>query len=673
MAFLLCSVLIFNLPISASQSQNNEFVGSPDQTLFSDGFETGDFSAWTGTWGFGTHNETVSSEYSTEGNFSAKFAVYTQDGVSYAYKDGMSVTGVLVLEYTLTFNRLPATYPEEIVFGGFHDNQNQERILVILRRNLDNTICWGLLDSSYHFESQPSNPSVDTVYRITLVLDKQNSQSKLYINGTQKIYTSSTWTKSSYIFNVGIEAAYMNTEAGLIAHIDEVTVTDYLEPEPTPTPTPTPTTTPTPTPTPATLYTLTMTMTATVGPETVLSTPIQASWIATDGTLYAGSNETLYRSPDQGVTWEPLKNFSNSLSSVFVDSRGYIYASPYPVVPASDTGLWMSNDTGETWSRVLSLPDYCCIWGIDEDSNGTIFAGVYTVGEGSSNANARIYRSNNGTTWQSVYYDASARHIHDVAIDKSNNYIYASVGDQWDPWYIQYIIRSTDGGDNWTQILTGMPQIVAIGIVPGARLFGTDASTNGEIYRTTDDLTFSRVFDTGGHSYGFWFAVNDVNGEIYASFLSGDYPNQVSGIYKSSNNGESWSVYKTFNITNHYQGSPYASNFVGGTMYYSVVTGTGWGNGVRIYTSYSADNGNSYGYSSDMLIQGCTDYNSVNNDSAFNVPYGFDGINDWGFFGFGILVVSNRFLTCFFKPKSSKLDRFRSRLPINKVALITKQ
>jgi hypothetical protein len=69
---------------------------------------------------------------------------------------------------------------------------------------------------------------------------------------------------------------------------------------------------------------------------------------------------------------------------------------------------------------------------MDEDKSGNLFAGVYTTG--TSNSDARIYKSaNNGISWTSVYYDSQARHVHDVAVDKSNNYVYVSVGDNFGP------------------------------------------------------------------------------------------------------------------------------------------------------------------------------------------------------------------------------------------------
>jgi len=416
---------------------------------------------------------------------------------------------------------------------------------------------------------------------------------------------SGTWTKSDYNFNVGINAAYMGVGTGLIAYVDDVTVADNTQVEPTPTPTPTasptptPTASPTPTPTPSgpVIYTLNMAMTATIGEptyqETTITMPIQAAWIASDGTLYAGSGSVLYKSLDQGVNWQSLKTFSGAseLASIYVNKYDQIFASPYTDATATDLGLWRSVDEGETWEKVLPLPADCAIWAIDEDSSGNLFAGVYTTGP--TTGNARIYKSvNNGSSWIQVYYDSDGRHIHDIAVDRTTGYIYASVGDTYGDWQTSYIIRSTDGGNpnSWNEILSDMPQVVAIEAVPGARLFGTDTSQdiNGKIYHSTDDLNYDLVLDTSSHSYGFWIRQNNLDGKIYASFVSGEASNRNAGIYTSTNNGQSWSLYRSFDVHSGYLGSSSASNFVSGIMYYSVKTDSGDQNGAKIYPEYGA-------------------------------------------------------------------------------------
>ena len=232
----------------------------------------------------------------------------------------------------------------------------------------------------------------------------------------------------------------------------------------------------------------------------------------------------MFKSSDQGVTWQPLLTFNTTteIDLVYVNHLNYIFTSPTPG-STNELGIWRSTNGGTQWAHVLSLPSGCNIWSMTEDSSGNLFAGVYT--SGSPLADARIYKSTDGgATWTSVYYDSVARHVHCVYIDPTDNYIYASVGDAIPPWSTNYLLRSTDDGNTWSKILSGMPQIVAITSVSGARLFATDQSSpiDGQIYRTTDDTSYSRVYDVGAPAYGFWLRTNSLNGYVYASFVSNE-------------------------------------------------------------------------------------------------------------------------------------------------------
>lgn len=300
--------------------------------------------------------------------------------------------------------------------------------------------------------------------------------------------------------------------------------------------------------------------------------------------MYASFERTAYKSTDEGQTWQQLRTFScTAIDSVFVDSRDNVFVSPGVSPTADNAGLWRSTDKGQTWTRTLTLPLNCSIWAIDEDTHGSLFAGVYTRGDVISNA--QIYKStNNGTSWNSVYYNTTTgRHIHDIAVDKSNNYIYASVGDDYLSWK-SYMIRSTDGGTTWKQILSGIPQIMAIETIPGARLLGTDypIANNGRIFKTTDDIDYDQVLQTGVDCYVFWFRTNPLNGRIYASFVSGEHNPHNAWIYTSDNNGSSWQTYYTYTVSTAYYGSASASNFVQGTMYYCTQLDNGTQNGTKI-------------------------------------------------------------------------------------------
>ena len=316
--------------------------------------------------------------------------------------------------------------------------------------------------------------------------------------------------------------------------------------------------------------------------ETEIPRVLQASWITKDGTLYASASNTIYKSTDKGATCMQLKTFNcKGIDSLHINQGNTLFVSPGLEATESDAGLWRSLDGGATWTKVISLPVSCSFWAIDEDADGTLFAGVYTRGP---TKNAKIYRSVDfGASWTLVYFDSKARHIHDIHADKTTNNIYATIGDKFVPQSnVAYILLSKDNGKSWKKILKNLPQMVAVESVPGARLFGTDDVKNGELYRSTDDKKAVKVLDTGAHSCGFWIRRDSTTGTIYASFVSGEGPKKTSGLYTSNDNGQTWTLIRTFKTNLPYEGSSRSSNFQKGTLYYSVRLEGSQRNGVQI-------------------------------------------------------------------------------------------
>jgi uncharacterized repeat protein (TIGR02543 family) len=293
-------------------------------------------------------------------------------------------------------------------------------------------------------------------------------------------------------------------------------------------------------------------------------------YVANDGTVYATAGNTLYKSNDGGQNWESLVTvLASELTGVFVASNNYVYFTAYN--DSVNSGLWRGTGNSH-WTQVLELPPNCSVLGsggMDDASNGDLFYGVYTFG--SSAANAQIYRStDNGATWNSVFYDPTARHIHNVQVDRSNDCVYATAGDvSVYPWNVSYILRSTDNGDTWSQILSDIPQCVAIDVTPTTRLFGSDY-LSGRIYRTTDDSSYSMVLDVGQSAICYWIRTDSLTQRTYASFVSDENNPTFARIYVSEDDGKTWETYLTLTAIQPYDGSLEASNFMNGAMYYTV-------------------------------------------------------------------------------------------------------
>jgi len=274
---------------------------------------------------------------------------------------------------------------------------------------------------------------------------------------------------------------------------------------------------------------------------------ITSSCVTKTGVIYAGTKDELFRSTDNAVTWTSLKSFSNAseFRAVYCAANGYIYVSAMnsygaPFMDQSLTGLWRSTD-GTQFVKVLTLEEAESIWGIDEDSNGIIYVGVYQLGNSN---NARIYKStDNGTAFFEVYNGGSYRHVHSITVDKANNYVYAGFGDTGT---LSTIRGSSDGGITWEVILEGHPTMTAILVTPTARLLGSDYSNMGRIYRTTDDTSTVITLDAF-YQNCFFLRRNPVTGNIYAGFKldpSATFPLKCE-LYLSKDDGLTWTTIKT--------------------------------------------------------------------------------------------------------------------------------
>ncbi len=286
-----------------------------------------------------------------------------------------------------------------------------------------------------------------------------------------------------------------------------------------------------------------------------------------NGWVYAGTfNRGIYRSKDQGSTWESVGPAGQQVLSIVVDptDSDVIYAgtssglrqttnggtdwtllsdgqtlafgafsalavdpSDHRVVYAgtSSTGIFKSSDGGETWGVRNS--------GLDEATGGKVILAIRVDPHDSTKVylgtNGAVYKSaNGGNTWQKTNFGAfgSVGPVYGLVIDPADSAVlYASgrVGNA------SIVARTDDGGDNWL-----------------AQPMQPSTGTVGSLWRspTNDSTFFAGTFDQGvlkgtnsGESWNpTWEAVNtglgtrqvralavdpDNGGRLYVGYESG--------------------------------------------------------------------------------------------------------------------------------------------------------
>ncbi len=184
-------------------------------------------------------------------------------------------------------------------------------------------------------------------------------------------------------------------------------------------------------------------------------------------------------------------------------------------------GVYKSIDGGQTWEP-KGLPETGSIGKIliDPNDDNTIFVGA--MGPLFKNdPNRGVYRSTDGgDSWEQKLFVSDSTGIIDMAIHPSNgNIVYAC---SWErirrPNYRQYggetsrIYRSTDGGENWSELTNGLPS------APNDK-----GRISIDISRSNPDVLYARYADASGN---------------------------IEGVFRTANGGDSWTEVNSSQLTN---------------------------------------------------------------------------------------------------------------------------
>ena len=180
---------------------------------------------------------------------------------------------------------------------------------------------------------------------------------------------------------------------------------------------------------------------------------IAVSTLAYDPTsvsvFYAGTGEGwtthsvvgagIWKSTDAGENWERLSSTDNE---DFLNIQKIIVTSSGRVIASTNSGLFISDDQGETWTqKVVGF-----FGDIELTSNESLFAS-----QGSRYESGTVYRSiNNGDSWVDLEITTEVTERTELASAPSNpDIIYAvsSTGRN-----VSWFKKSVDGGDTWTDI-----------------------------------------------------------------------------------------------------------------------------------------------------------------------------------------------------------------------------
>jgi hypothetical protein len=233
--------------------------------------------------------------------------------------------------------------------------------------------------------------------------------------------------------------------------------------------------------------------------------PIKSLAAAGD-TLFAAGAGGLFRSADKGATWLPSANgMPDAVAKAVAANGAYVYA-------LMDSGLFRSADRGGAWKRIAPLrPDLYL--------NTLSVMGAIVL----CNSEWLLYRSkDDGEAW---IEDKVSFTVHSGTSDVER---FAASGTDLfgvGPWGIK---RSSDGGDTWVPVNTGISGDAVFSMLTLAN--GDLLTARGEMYSSPDTgKTWKPVPGIG----------DSLNGDVTAFFGSDGsiFYGTYSGVYRSMDQG----------------------------------------------------------------------------------------------------------------------------------------
>ncbi len=271
--------------------------------------------------------------------------------------------------------------------------------------------------------------------------------------------------------------------------------------------------------------------------------------IASGNNLLAGAGDkcgsnNVYKSTDNGMHWFPTSGLNNKIALSFAKKGSFIYAATSDFT----SSIYRSNDDGEIWSQVASpiedankvfvsddaviVSEFNFIWRTTDDGDSWELAEKFALSGVTSFARAGgkvfgaggsgLYTSNdNGASWTYSNFPGGA-----ASLSSIDNTIYLGSGK---------ISKSTDAGVTWVTVSNGLGKgpVEAL-LYDGANVFaGTMHDTSG-IYKTTNGGLSWNPSSNGLPPGALIRSLISMGGFVFAGM-------QADGVYRSGDNGFSWS------------------------------------------------------------------------------------------------------------------------------------
>jgi len=220
----------------------------------------------------------------------------------------------------------------------------------------------------------------------------------------------------------------------------------------------------------------------------------------------------LWKTTDGGLNWLPVTD--GQLNSSSVGAVAVSESNPDIVyIGTGETqfrgnimqgdGVYKTTDAGKTWTNIgLKNTQAIARVRVHPSNPDIVYAAVLGHPYGPHPDRGVFRTRDGGKTWSKILYKSDKAGAADLIIDRTNpNVLYASIWEvyrtPWKMWGgggVSGLFKSTDGGDNWTELtnMPGMPKgpVGKIGVtvspVDPKRVWAIVEADSGGVYRSDD-------------------------------------------------------------------------------------------------------------------------------------------------------------------------------------------
>ncbi len=326
----------------------------------------------------------------------------------------------------------------------------------------------------------------------------------------------------------------------------------------------------------------------------ILANTVFDTGVDSEDNLVSGTMAGIYLQADNG-TWQMINPYVSYTVDFHPDDDNVVFA-------GQEWEIAKSSDRGKTWSYldVSSDGEFLRVASVEAvgDDNNTVFAGI-RYGTGSGGGVVKVI--DDGEDFSELSFEtllSTIEPVNTVRVSPADSdVILAGTGYFYAPETAGGIYRSSNGGDSWTEVLSGLiVNEISVSAADSDLMFaacGGSSADSGSagIYKSTDNgLTWEKKITGLPDKFSVSdIKIDDANADIvYAALFKGfndcydDECIYLNGIYISVNGGEYWtqiglSDYYIYDVNSF--GST-AASLRGRSLSYpetTVVAGTGSG------------------------------------------------------------------------------------------------